>query len=122
MPFRDYPLIAEAARKFQEMTQKPITEVVCGMAAGADTYGRRWAICDASIPVRRFFADWETYGKAAGHIRNGEMADYADGLIAFLYDESRGTANMIEQMQNRNKPCYIVFNGNGQNVTWSEEL
>jgi hypothetical protein len=111
MPFSHYPLIAEAARRFELMTSQPITEVVCGMAKGADTFGMKWAICDAGIPVKKFPADWETYETRAGPIRNGEMADYADGLIAFIWDGSRGTANMIQQMQNRNKPCYIVYEG-----------
>lgn len=111
MPFSAYPLVAKAAVRFQEFTGQPITEVVCGMARGADTFGMKWAITEANLPVKKFPADWNTYGKRAGPIRNGEMADYADGLIAFLWSGSRGTANMIQQMQNRNKPCYIIYDG-----------
>lgn len=73
-----------------------ITEVVSGHAPGADTLGERWAAGN-DLPVRVFPADWNTYGKVAGHIRNGQMADYADALIAFWDGESRGTANMILQ-------------------------
>jgi hypothetical protein len=110
MPFSDYPLIARAAARFEE-TIGPITEVVCGLARGADTFGKKWAMLEKGIPVKDFPADWDTHGKKAGPIRNGEMAEYADALIAFLYPNSRGTANMIQQMQNRNKPCYIIFDG-----------
>lgn len=111
MPFTMYPLIGRAAARLQAITQQPITEVVCGEARGADTFGKKWAICDAGIPVKSFPADWDTYGKGAGPIRNREMADYADGLIVFIWDGSRGSANMLEQMQNQNKPCYVVYNG-----------
>lgn len=111
MPFSHYPLIAQAAARFEAMTGQKITEVVCGLARGADTFGRKWAMCEANLPVSDFPADWETYGKGAGPIRNGQMADYADGLIAFQWDGSRGTANMVEQMQNRNKPVYVIYNG-----------
>lgn len=93
------------------MTGQPITEVVCGMAKGADTLGKKWAICDAQLPVANFPADWDKHGLAAGPIRNGEMADYADGLIVFIWDGSRCSANMLEQMQNRNKPCYVIYDG-----------
>ena len=110
MPFSEYPLISQAAARFQEV-YGPITEVVCGEAKGADTFGKKWALCEANLPVKSFPADWNTHGKAAGPIRNGQMAEYADALIAFLYSGSRGTANMIQQMQNRNKPCYIIFDG-----------
>ena len=72
-----------------------ITEVVCGMAKGVDTLGREWAIKN-DIPVAEFPADWNKHGKAAGPIRNKEMRDYAQGLVAFWDGQSRGTKNMID--------------------------
>lgn len=77
----------------------PITEVVCGCALGVDTLGERWAH-EHGIPVKRFPADWKKYGRAAGPIRNKQMADYAVALIAFKRDKvSKGTDNMIKQAQ-----------------------
>lgn len=87
-----------------------ITEVVCGMAAGADSYGRKWAT-ERVIPVAKFPADWNTYGKAAGGIRNQQMADYADALIVFIYNGSRGSVDMLRRMESAGKPCFIVWNG-----------
>lgn len=72
-----------------------ITEVVCGMARGVDTVGLNWAR-DNNIPVKAFPADWEKYGRAAGPIRNKQMAEYAEALIAIMAPNSRGTKNMIE--------------------------
>lgn len=46
--------------------------------------------------VAYFPADWERYGKAAGYIRNKEMAQNADALVAFWDGESRGTKSMID--------------------------
>lgn len=71
-----------------------ISEVVCGGATGADECGRRWAV-DHQIPVRMFPADWATHKKAAGPIRNKQMAAYSHQLVAFWDGRSRGTGNMI---------------------------
>lgn len=72
-----------------------ITEVVCGMCRGVDILGRQWAI-ENNIPVKEFPANWSKFGRAAGPIRNREMAEYADALIAILMPNSVGTKNMIQ--------------------------
>jgi hypothetical protein len=73
----------------------PVAEVVSGTARGVDQLGEEWA-AEHSIPVERFPADWDTHGRAAGPIRNEEMAEYADALVAIHVNESRGTADMID--------------------------
>lgn len=72
-----------------------VTEIVSGTARGADTTGEIYANL-RNIPVKSFPADWNTHGKSAGYIRNAEMADYADMLIAFWDGKSRGTKHMID--------------------------
>lgn len=74
-----------------------ISEIVCGGARGADSLGEIWAKRNG-IPVKYFYPDWNRYGKAAGPIRNQEMAEYADFLIAFWDKKSQGTKNMIDTM------------------------
>jgi hypothetical protein len=83
-----------------------ITEVVSGKAAGVDSIGEVWAL-EHGIPIKEFPADWSRFGKRAGHIRNAQMGDYSDALIAIWDGESRGTANMIDYMQKLNKPVYV---------------
>ena len=75
----------------------PITEVVSGTARGVDRLGERWA-GSKDIPIKRFPADWDTYGKSAGYRRNADMAKYADVLIAFWDGTSKGTKHMIDLM------------------------
>jgi len=53
-------------------------------------------------------ADWDTYGKGAGFIRNEQMADTATHLIAFWDDISRGTKHMIDCMQKLGKTFSVV--------------
>ena len=71
-----------------------ISQVVCGMARGADELGYRWAKTN-NIPIAEFPADWKRYGKSAGNRRNAEMASNADALLALWDGESRGTHHMI---------------------------
>lgn len=83
-----------------------ITEVVSGCARGVDEHGEQWAK-RRDIPVKRFPADWDRHGRAAGPIRNRQMAQYADALIAIWDGKSRGTKNMIDEMNKCGKPVLI---------------
>ena len=95
-----------------------ITEVVCGDAAGADTIGARWAN-NNNIPIKHFPAEWDRYGKSAGYIRNAEMGEYADALIAFWNGHSTGTKHMIKTMKINKKP-YLVFDYTGNLIEKGE--
>ncbi len=53
--------------------------------------------------IERYAANWEKYGKAAGPIRNEEMAKKCDFVICFWDGKSRGTKNMIECAKKENK-------------------
>lgn len=82
-----------------------ITEIISGCAKGVDTLGEIFAI-NNNIKLTKFPAYWEKYGKAAGFIRNAEMAKYGEMLIAIYVGESKGTLNMIKQMKKMKKPIY----------------
>lgn len=90
---------------FLDSIKTQITEVVCGMASGADTCGKVWAE-ENGIPVAKFPADWNKFGKSAGFRRNREMAEYAYSLIAF--PGGTGTKNMVETMKKLGKPVIEV--------------
>lgn len=83
-----------------------ISEVVCGMAQGADLLGFKWALKN-EIPVKEFQPNWKEYGPAAGPIRNRQMAEYADGLVAFWDNRSKGTADMITQAGMRGLRLFV---------------
>lgn len=85
---------------------KDITEVVCGGARGADTFGEEWAIKN-NVPVRKFLPDWDKHGKFAGILRNRQMADYAEALIAIWDGVSPGTLNMIREATSRGLKVFV---------------
>ena len=80
---------------------KENVEIISGGARGADSLGEQLAD-SYGLKLTVFPAQWNTYGKAAGMIRNKEMADYAikDSdkaiLFAFWDGQSRGTKGMID--------------------------
>lgn len=82
-------------------------EIVSGTARGADKLGERYA-AERGLPVKKFVPDWDKHGKKAGYIRNEAMAEYADALIAFHMNGSRGTAHMIKIAKEANLPMRII--------------
>ena len=101
--FNNYQLLKEVLNKEKDR----IEEVVCGEAKGADLWGKLWAVQN-NIPVKSFPADWKTHGAAAGYIRNHQMGDYADELIAFWDGQSKGTKDMIDYMDKIKKKAMII--------------
>jgi hypothetical protein len=84
-----------------------ISEIVHGGAPGADRLAWDWAIA-RDVASMRFPAQWEKYGRAAGPIRNAEMAKYGNELLAFWDGRSPGTANMIAQANARWLPVTVI--------------
>lgn len=83
-----------------------ISEVVSGMARGVDTLAIEFAK-QIKVPVYGFPANWKKHGKGAGPIRNLEMANYAEALIAIWDGKSRGTEHMIKCAESKGLKVYI---------------
>ncbi len=98
----NYLLVTEAMQR----CGYTVTEVVCGMATGVDNLGERWATTN-NIPVKQMPANWNRDGKAAGPIRNREMAKYADAAVIIWDGKSAGTRNMVDEMIRAKKPYYL---------------
>lgn len=76
------------------------TAVIEGEARGADRLARV-AARHLNIPVEAYPAQWDTYGKRAGPVRNQLMLDEGkpDLVVAFhdSINTSRGTADMLRR-------------------------
>ena len=107
--FSDYDLLkSNLDAILEKLSENNINLIiVCGMAKGADICGWNWAR-DNNIPILEYPANWKLHGKAAGPIRNQEMAQVANGLIAFWNGTSRGTENMINTMKELRKDVCII--------------
>jgi len=82
-----------------------ITEIIHGAASGVDSAAHR--VCEGLWPIKPVPADWKAHGRAAGPIRNRQMAGMADALIAVWDGKSRGTRNMIETAASAGLDFYI---------------
>ena len=65
-------LVSELCRLL--IDEGPIDIVINGGARGADTIAKEWAD-DSDIACETMMADWDTFGKRAGSIRNQAMVD-----------------------------------------------
>lgn len=86
-------------------------EIVSGGARGADKLGELYAK-EHNLRLKIFPADWDKYDKRAGYIRNTEMAEYANCLIAFWDGKSKGTAHMIDLAPKYDLMTAIIKTGN----------
>jgi hypothetical protein len=85
-----------------------ITTILSGMAKGADQLGILYGL-EHDIPIERYPANWQLYGKSAGYRRNVQMANNAEALLALWDGESRGTKNMIDTAKYKNLKFYVHF-------------
>ena len=125
----------DALEKLLKYVDIPISEVVCGMAPGADMLGKAWAEM-SGIPVREFPADWKNishpdalikrnnygeYDAKAGLRRNEDMADYADVLLLLWDGESRGSHHMWKAAKDKGLTIYVYNLLTGEIIKEDEE-
>lgn len=97
-----YLILSETIRKIDW----EITEVISGTCKGVDRLGECWAK-NHNIPLKKYVAYWRKYGNKAGVLRNIQMAEYADALIALWDRESKGTKHMIDIARKKNLKVYV---------------
>lgn len=107
--FNDAALLYESLDNIirDELSQYNVS-IVSGMAVGADKIGYEYAR-SRKLKVYAKPANWKTYGKMAGFIRNAEMASISEGLIAFWDQKSPGTKNIIDIMVKQEKDVWVVY-------------
>lgn len=81
---------------------------VSGGCRGADRAGERFAL-ENGFAAECYPADWKTYGRAAGPIRNEKIAQLSDYIICFWDGKSKGTKSMIKYARKYNKPIRIII-------------
>lgn len=99
--FSNYKLLKEKCNEYlREKRKEYDIIIISGGARGADFYGEKYAQ-EEGFSLEVFPANWNKFGKSAGFIRNEQMAEVADALIAFWDGKSNGTKHMIEIMEDK---------------------
>ena len=84
-----------------------ISEMVSGGANGIDQAAAEVANT-LNVPLKLFLPDYERYGKRAPLVRNLEIIEYADEVVAFWNGRSRGTQHVIASCLQRGKPVRVI--------------
>lgn len=81
---------------------------ISGGARGADSLAEKF-IDLHKIPKHIILPDYRRYGKVAPLVRDREMVDIADYVLAFWDGESRGTKYTIGYAKEQGKPCEVIY-------------
>jgi hypothetical protein len=88
--------------------------VVSGGAKGADTFAEIYAR-ERGLDVIIFKADWNRHGRRAGFLRNHDIVNECDRLVAFWSDsrggKSTGTQHSIRLARDNDKPTLVLRPG-----------
>lgn len=83
------------------------TEIVSGGATGIDTCAKNYAN-EHNIKLTEFLPKYNRYGKCAPIMRNSDIINYADEVLAFWDGESHGTAQVINYCKKNNKKIVVI--------------
>ena len=72
-----------------------VDEIVSGGASGIDSIAAKYA-GTYNIKFTEILPNYKRYGRGAPIVRNKQIADYADEVIAIWDGKSRGTAFIID--------------------------
>lgn len=100
--FTDYSFLCKKLEDFN------ITEVISGGAKGADTLAEAYAV-QFEIPLTVILPNWNKFGKSAGFVRNKEIVERAEIVIAFWDGYSKGTEHSINVARAMKKVVHIIL-------------
>ena len=96
----DFTIITNLIDDYREHTK--VTEIISGGAIGVDTFAVRYAV-KHTLPFKIISPDYKKYGKQAPLIRNKQIVDECDKLIAFWDGKSKGTKYTIDEATKQDK-------------------
>jgi len=102
--FSDIELFEKTMEQYSE-----VTTIIHGSARGADMMAHLYGL-RLGVEVLEFPADWDTYGKAAGPIRNKQMLTEGKPDLVVAFPGGKGTTNMCKQaIENGVKTVMIEY-------------
>ena len=104
--FDDYAFMEKALSSYND-----ITTIISGGARGADSLAKKYAL-EHGLNYVEFPALWDVYGKSAGYLRNNQIVDAAEIVIAFWDGKSKGTRHTIKLASDQGKTVHTYWPDN----------
>ena len=83
-------------------------EIVSGGAAGVDFCAAEYAK-GRGLKLTEFLPQYDIYGRRAPIVRNKQIVDYADSVLAFWNGHSRGTLFVVDYAEKIGKPVEVII-------------
>lgn len=100
----DYNVVKKVLDKYNEH----ISEIVSGGAKGVDQMAIKWAK-DNNKKYTEFYPQYDKHPtRIAPILRNTQIIDHSDKVIAFWNGSSKGTLDSIKKAQKKNKLFLVV--------------
>lgn len=77
---------------FEKLDELNANFIIEGGANGADALAREY-VTEKRLQGKTYYADWDTYGRSAGPIRNKEMLESNKDAIVVVFPGGAGTRN-----------------------------
>ena len=85
-----------------------VTEIVSGGAKGVDTLAKEYAI-NKGLLYTEFLPEYEKYSRNAPLVRNRKIIEYANRVLAFWDEKSKGTKYVIDTCSKMKKEVTVII-------------
>jgi hypothetical protein len=103
--FQDYACLSRHVQRLMGLYN--VHTLVSGGASGTDRLAERFAR-ENGLPMLVLLPDW-SLGPGADLLRNKEIVEKADYVLAFWNKRSKGTSNTIQRAKKTGKRLRVVY-------------
>jgi predicted Rossmann fold nucleotide-binding protein DprA/Smf involved in DNA uptake len=89
------------------LSQYKFIQIISGGAKGVDTLAEQYSEESNLMKPLVILPNWKQYNRGAGAVRNREIVDKSDFVIAIWDGKSKGSLISINYAKNNNKPVYV---------------
>jgi hypothetical protein len=105
--FTEYDFFKEKLEYLTQNIEEDIVYVSGGCKNSADELIKKYCK-ENNYELIEFLPDYKQYGKAATHIRNSQIVEFSDALIAFFNGSSPGSKSTISKAKKKGLKVKIV--------------
>ena len=89
------------------LSQYKFIQIISGGAKGVDTLAEQYSEESNLMKPLVILPNWKQYNRGAGAVRNREIVDKSDFVIAIWDGKSKGSLISINYAKKNNKPVYV---------------